>query len=209
MLEQLLQKAYRQFFEAVIKDLKVECLTTGGRKLAIPKLNDTQLAIIEALIKNEPVTISSKRGIGTSTAIYLFLAANLVCGKYKRVALVHNCGAADHHAMGKLKDISRQIIENPTSRSISNDGIEIETVSLDRIEYSRGQYDLIIFDNIDNCDKPHFENKDYGISIYTSEKEGYKDRIENLTKTLSKDLTRIESHLKELNFLKEQLNVGQ
>lgn len=206
--ESVVNEIWLQLFKVVIKDVKIPILEETRRDMKVPELNQAQLAIMEDLIKNKPTTFIGGRGIGTSTAIYLFLVGNLMIGKYNKVALVNNCGAADHYAMNRIGEMLAQInikginVQVNTRNRLVVNGHSIETRPLDMIDQERNSYDLIIFDNIG---LPNCKRKDYGVSIYTSETWYIKDRIVALQSKVSEKLRQAKEHLLEIDVLEDKL----
>lgn len=147
-----------------------------------------------------------KRGCGASTAIYLFLVANLLCGKYKRIALVNYNECGKHFASGSIRHILPDIdLTKNNKNELELNEVIIEFIDKKSISTIKQFYDLIIFDNIDDCDNDSHTKKPYGVSIYTSEKLMIEDEIKSLNKIFSNKVAELISAQEQINIAERKL----
>jgi hypothetical protein len=195
MYKEIIENAWADLFGEIIETLKIK-----GERVV---LRETQERIIKSLVKGDVNEIIVKRGCGASTAIYLFLVANLLCGKYKRIALVSYNEACKHFANGSIKHILPDISLTVNNKDeLGLNGVIIEFIDKKSISIIKQFYDLIIFDSIDDCDNDFYLKKPYGISIYTSEKLMIEDELKSLNKIFL-------NKVNELIAAKEQINIAE
>lgn len=160
------------------------------------QLNAIQKEILNVLLAGNSERLIYPRKSGTSTAIELFLLFNLITGKYPKVALISP--NRDY-----INSLSSKVIENisKNSTSVTYNNNTVDMVSLNKISIVKDEYDLIIFDNISNCDITSYESVSYGISIYTSE-----IKYDAKLKTIINGLKTIKYSLSEITDLQDEIN---